>query len=57
MANACDVLDPTPPGVETAVHPTLVRLPLLVVAAIVMAVALWLLVRVVFNPLDARPGA
>jgi hypothetical protein len=32
-------------------------IPLLVVAAIVMAVALWLLMRFVFNPLDAKPGA
>jgi hypothetical protein len=34
----------------------LVRFPLLMLAAIVIAVALWLLVRVVFNPLDAKPG-
>jgi uncharacterized membrane protein len=32
------------------------RLPLLVVGAIIIAVALWLLVRVVFSPLDAKPG-
>jgi hypothetical protein len=32
------------------------RFPVIVVAAIVMAVVLWLLVRVVFNPLDAKPG-
>ena len=32
------------------------RFLVLVVAAIVMAVVLWLLVQVVFNPLDAKPG-
>jgi len=34
-----------------------VRFPLLIVAAIVMAVALWLLMGFVLNPLDAKPGA
>ncbi len=33
------------------------RFPLLVVAAIVMAVALWLLTGFVLSPLDAKPGA
>jgi hypothetical protein len=32
-----------------------VRFPLLVITAIIMAVALWLLVRVVLNPLDVKP--
>ncbi len=32
------------------------RFPLLVVAAIIMVVALWLLMRFVLNPLDAQPG-
>jgi len=34
----------------------LVRFPLLIVAAIVMAVALWLLTGFVLSPLDAQPG-
>jgi F0F1-type ATP synthase membrane subunit b/b' len=34
-----------------------VRFPLLIVVAIAMAVALWLLMRFVLNPLDAKPGA
>jgi hypothetical protein len=33
-----------------------VRFPLLIVAAIVMALALWLLMGVVLSPLDAQPG-
>ena len=32
------------------------RFPLLVVAAIVMAVALWLLTGFLISPLDAQPG-
>ncbi len=32
------------------------RFPLLVVAAIMMVVALWLLMRFVLNPLDAQQG-
>ena len=34
-----------------------VRLPVLIVAAIVVAVGLWLLFRFVFDPLDPQPGA
>jgi hypothetical protein len=34
-----------------------VRFPLFIVAAIVMAVALWLLTGFALNPLDAKPGA
>jgi hypothetical protein len=33
------------------------RLSLLVVAAIAIAVGLWLLFRFVFEPLDPQPGA
>jgi uncharacterized membrane protein len=33
------------------------RFPVLVVAAIVFAIAVWLLVRFVIGPLDAQPGA
>ena len=32
------------------------RFPLLIVAAIVMAVALWLLMGFVLDPLNAKPG-
>jgi hypothetical protein len=33
-----------------------VRIPALIVAAVVAAVVLWLLVGLVFEPLDSSPG-